>query len=121
MDIQAFLSDPTGIALKGVLLLAFIDFIFGVFAALRDGTFALDAVGAFIRKHLLGRVFPIGVALVAGYYSGEPLLTIPGLAAAAIYVAETAASVKGSLLPPAATEEVEEENPAVTINPIPTD
>jgi hypothetical protein len=120
MDIHAFLADPTGIALKGVLLLAFVDFIFGVFAAARDGSFALDAVGAFIRKHLLGRVFPIGVALALGYYSGEILLTVPGLAAAAVYVAETAASIKGSLLPPAESAATVE-NAALAQNPIPQD
>lgn len=121
MDLTAFLNDPAGLALKGVILLAFVDFVFGVFAALRDGTFALDAIGAFIRKHLAGRVFPIGVALVAGYYSGEALLTVPGLAAAAIYVAETAASVKGSLLPPPDSAKVEATEVAVEVNPVPSE
>jgi hypothetical protein len=99
-----FVASEAGLALKGVILLAFVDFAFGVFAALRDGTFALDAVGAFIRKHLAGRVTPIGLALLAGYLADEPMLLIPGIAAAAIYVAETAGSVKGSLMPPPDSE-----------------
>lgn len=112
-----FLNSEAGLALKGVLLLAFVDFAFGIFAAFRDGTFRLDSVGAFIRKHLMGRVFPIGTALALGYWSGEMLLTIPGLAAAAIYVAETAGSIKTSLVPPGGDEvEVNE-----AVNPIPQD
>jgi hypothetical protein len=118
--LKDFLGDPTGMALKGVLLLAFVDFIFGVFAALRDGTFAMDAVAAFIRKHLMGRVFPIGVALALGYWAGDAFLTVPGLAAAAAYLAETAASVKGSLVPPAESQ-VKELEAEVEVNPIPTD
>jgi hypothetical protein len=114
------MADPAGVALKSVVLVAFVDFAFGVFAALRDGSFALDAVGAFIRKHLAGRVLPIGLALGLGFWSGEVLLTVPGLAAAGIYVAETAASIKGSLLPP--KESIVKEAEAIKMgNPVPVD
>ena len=53
MDIAAFLASPEGLALKAALALAGVDFLFGVYAAIRDGTFALDAIAAFLRKHLL--------------------------------------------------------------------
>ncbi|HSE46791.1 MAG TPA: hypothetical protein VLA89_15830, partial [Gemmatimonadales bacterium] len=80
----------------------------------KDGTFRLDSIGAFIRKHLMGRAFPIGVGLAVGYWAGEPTIL-----AAALYTAETVASIKQSLQPsPPDAEEVEISE---AVNPIPQD
>jgi hypothetical protein len=100
----AFLASPAGLALKAMLLAAFLDFAFGVFAAGKDGTFQLDAVAAFVRKHLLGRVFPIGLLLGAAYLSGDPAMGLAAAGAAAAYTAETFGSIYGSIKPPAESQ-----------------
>ncbi len=119
MDISAFLNDPSGLALKAVLLLAFLGFAFGVFSALRDGSFQLNAIAAFVRKHLMGRVFPVGTLLVAGYYAHDGMLTAAGLTAAAAYTAETAASVVAAVKPMPLDARVE--TVEVDVNPVPQD
>jgi hypothetical protein len=120
MDISAVLASPAGLALKGALALTGVDFLFGVYAASRDGTFAWDAIAAFVRKHLLGRVFPIGTLLVIGYASHDGTMSAAGLAAGAAYVVETAASVYGSINPPAASVSATA-SAGETANPVPTD
>jgi hypothetical protein len=117
-----FLDSQAGLALKGLLIVAFLDFATGAFAALRDGTFALDAIAAFVRKHILGRVAPIGLGLVVGYYGGETgqLFMVGSLAAAAAYVAESAASVLGNINPPRESD-AKADSAAAQLNPIPTD
>ena len=120
MDISGFLASPEGLALKAALALTAVDFLFGVYAALKDGTFALDVVAAFLRKHLVGRVFPIGTLLLIGYYSHSPEMSAAGLAAGAAYLAETAASVYGSINPPPPSVTAEKK-PAEAVNPVPTD
>ena len=117
MDFAAFLASPAGLALKAALAAAFIDFATGSFAALRDGTFALDSIAAFVRKHVLGRVAPITAVLAAGYFSGDQVLIAAAVAMLTAYAAETVASVLGNLNPPKASEAAKE-NP---VNPVPTD
>jgi hypothetical protein len=119
MDLQTFLESPAGLALKAALAAAFLDFATGVFAALRDGTFALDAVAAFVRKHILGRVAPISAVLAAGYFSGDQTLIAAAVAMLVAYAAETVSSVLGNLNPPAPSDAVA--SPAETVNPVPTD
>lgn len=119
--LSEFLNSPAGQGLAAMLAAAFLDFATGSFAALRDGTFALDALAAFLRKHLWGRVAPIGLLLVVGYFGGEgigQLFLAGAVAAAAAYVAETAASVWGNVNPPKPSA-VEEADPATLVNPIP--
>jgi hypothetical protein len=115
-----FLNSDAGLALKGLLIVSFLDFATGSFAALRDGTFALDALAAFVRKHILGRVAPIGTLLVVGYFGGEAgqLFLAGAIAAGAAYVAETAASIWGNVSPPSPTV-VAEANPNAIVNPVP--
>lgn len=115
-EITDILASPAGLAIKGALLAAFLDFAFGVFAAVRDGTFALDAVAAFVRKHLLGRVFPSSLLAIAAYYSKDTAMMIAAGGALAAYTAETLASIYASVRPASGD--------AVTVNesnPIPTD
>jgi hypothetical protein len=122
-ELKAFLDSPAGTGLLAMVAVAFLDFITGSFAALRDGTFTLDALAAFLRKHIWGRVAPIGMLLVFGYFGGETigqLFMASALAAGAAYVTETAASVFGNINPPKAGD-VAEVSIAEEVNPIPTD
>jgi hypothetical protein len=113
MDIQVLLDSPAGIAIKGALVAAFLDFAFGVFAAVRDGTFAVDALAAFVRKHLLGRVLPLSLLSLTGYYTGDPAMIAAAGVALTAYAAETLGSIYGSIRPTAGA-------PA-EVNPIPQD
>jgi hypothetical protein len=115
-----FLASTAGLAVKGALVAAFLDFAFGVFAAFRDGTFAVDAVAAFLRKHLLGRVLPISLLVGAGYLSGDMAMQLAGAAALTAYTTETLGSIYGSIRPPAASE-VQETEVATEVNPVPQD
>ncbi len=76
--------------------LAFLDLILGVLAALRDGTFKLDAIAAFLRSQVLGRVAPATVLILGGIAVHQELLTDAGYAAAALFVAETIGSIIAS-------------------------
>ncbi len=127
-SIQAFLDDPAGLALKAMLLWAFLDFATGTFAAIKDGTFALDVIAAFVRKHLFGRVAPIAALLVAGYYTGDVAIIGGAVTAAVAYTLETMSSVKGNFFPPKKSDvlSAEEEAAGVVlldspVNPVPTD
>src|SRR5262245_61157973 len=118
--LSEFLNSPSGQALVVLLAAAFADFLTGSFAAIRDGTFALDSVAAWVRKHVAGRVLPIGVLLALGYFGGPgvaQLFTAGAIAAAAAYVAETAASILGNLNPPKESDV----KSGTAVNPIPKD
>jgi hypothetical protein len=117
---EAFLQSTAGLAVKGALVAAFLDFAFGVFAALRDGTFAIDAVAAFLRKHLIGRVLPVSLLAGAGYLTGDQVMIAAAAASLTAYAAETLGSIYGSIRPPAASE-VQETEVATEVNPIPQD
>lgn len=123
--LNEFLGSTAGQGLAAMLAAAFLDFATGAFAALRDGTFALDAIAAFLRKHIAGRVLPIATLLVVGYFGGDStigtLFLAGAIAAAAAYVAETAASVWGNVNPPKASAVEETTNPATITNPVPTE
>ena len=123
MDLSDFLNSDAGHGLLAVLVVAFLDFATGVFAALRDGTFALDALGAFIRKHIWGRVAPIGLLLAVGYFGGSAgqLFLAGAIAAAAAYAAESVASIWGNVNPPAVPSTSTAEKLALVINPVPTE
>jgi hypothetical protein len=119
--LQTFIQSQAGAALLAMVGIAFADFLTGSFAALRDGTFALDAVAAFLRKHIWGRVAPIGTLLVLGYFGGDTigqLFMASALAASVAYAAETASSILGNLNPPKESD-VKEETPAAALNPVP--
>ena len=120
--LHEFLNSEAGLGLQGLGILAFLDFATGTFAALRDGTFSADALAAFVRKHLLGRVFPIGTMLVIGYFGGAAGQLVLGgaIAAAAAYVAETASSVLGNISPPKESD-VKDTSAAAALNPVPED
>jgi hypothetical protein len=120
--LAAFLDDPAGLALKAAVIAAAADFLTGTFAALRDNTFALDAVAAWLRKHLMGRVGPLGALLGLHYFGGESgVVFLPiAIAGLAAYALETVASVKANLMPPAPSE-VKEDRAEAIGNPVPTE
>ncbi len=124
--LKAFLDSQAGLALIAMVGVAFADFATGSFAALRDGTFALDALAAFLRKHIWGRVAPIGMLLSLGYFGGEgigSLFLASAIAAATAYAAESASSIIGNLSPPKKSD-IEAAAPATTaelLNPVPQD
>lgn len=113
-----FIGSTAGIAVKGALIAAFLDFAFGVFAAIKDGTFAIDALAAFVRKHLAGRVFPLSLLAFAAYFTNDPLMTAAAAGGLTAYAAETLGSIYGSLNPPKASE-VAARDVDVEVNPIP--
>ncbi len=122
-EFRDFVHSPAGSALIAMVGIAFADFLTGSFAALRDGTFSVDALAAFLRKHIWGRVAPIGTLLAFGYFGGETigqLFMASGVAAAAAYTAETASSILGNLNPPK-SEDIKAASPAAALNPVPTE
>lgn len=123
--LKEFINSDAGKAVVGLLVVAFLDFATGTFAALRDGTFAMDAIAAFVRKHIAGRVAPIATLLIVGYFGGETgqLFLASAVAASAAYVAETASSIWGNLAPPKPSEEpqTKAEAKATDLNPVPTE
>jgi hypothetical protein len=119
-SLTAFLNDPAGLAVKGALIAAFLDFAFGVFAAFRDGTFALDSLAAFVRKHLLGRVLPVSLLAITAYVTGDAAMAAAAIGALGAYTVETLASIYGSVRPPAPSV-VAESKPAEAVNPVPQD
>jgi len=121
-QLREFIASEAGLAVQGLLVVAFVDFVTGTFAALRDGTFAIDAVGAWIRKHIAGRVAPIGTLLVVGYFGGAAgqVVIAGALVAAAAYVTETAGSILGNSTPPAPSD-AKAETAAASVNPVPTE
>ena len=114
-----FFASDAGKAGVLVLVLALVDFVLGVAAAWRDNTFQLDAVAAWLRKHIAGRVFPIWVLLFAGHFTAGiqistpigdlpaqlPLLAI-GTFAALTYIAEIGGSIMSSWGPKRDTQPV---------------
>lgn len=104
--LQAFFESDSGKAVYAVLLITAVDWFTGVAAAIRDGTFQLDSVAAFLRKHIAGRVAPIVGFLVIGYFGDQQALTALGVAGAAAYLAETLGSIKDSWGPGRDTQAV---------------
>lgn len=99
-QLNEFLNSPAGLAVYGALAAAFLDFAFGVYAALRDGVFALDSIAAFLRKHILGRVLPASTLAIIGYFTGNAVMIAAAAAALTAYAAETLASIYSSLQVP---------------------
>jgi hypothetical protein len=113
MDIiKEFFNTPAGQAVLLVAVLAVLDLAIGVIAAVRDNVFQFDAVAAWLRKTLMGRVIPIFGFLLVGHVIGglslsdgvssiiQPgvIITGVGIAGAATYVLEVLASIRESLV-----------------------
>lgn len=118
MDIRIILSEffhtPAGTTIVALFGLAIVDLVLGVIAALRDETFQLQAIDAWVRKTLLGRLLMPTVLLIAGYLLGGiqltgdvttqltspgAWLTTAGLTAAATVLLGLVGSIQESLQP----------------------
>lgn len=99
--IRAFFDSTAGNLALWVVVIPVVDFVLSVAAAIRDDTFQLDAVAAFLRKHIMGRVVPIWILLFLGYVTEDVSLPVIefavletlGIAAATLYLAETIGSI----------------------------
>lgn len=76
--LTGFLESPSGVALKALLVGTLITALLGIFAALRDGTFAWPLVDSFVRSTIWGRVAPVATILIVGYVLDDP--TVNGAA-----------------------------------------
>jgi hypothetical protein len=96
--LQAFFVD---MKFQVALVVIFVDFVLGVIAALKLGTFRLSYLGDFGRNDVLFKLVPWLVVYVAAEFAGHQQLVIPGVdlgvAAGAVYVAMLA-SWTGSIL-----------------------
>lgn len=109
--IAAFFQSDTGRYAALVLVLPIIDWVLGSLAAFRDGTFQLDSLAAFIRKHVAGRVLPIWILMFLGYFTTGlvlpgvdwPLFQTFGTILAIAYIVETIGSIMRSWGPQAAS------------------
>lgn len=96
--IQSFVSDQQFHAVAALIV---IDFVLGVAAALKLGTFALSYVSNFTRNDVLGKVVPFFVLHSFGLVAGSTTIVVPGLDVSrlsdAAWIAVTAALV-GSII-----------------------
>lgn len=99
-DFAAVLGEQLWALTVSLMGLTALRFALGAFAALKDGTFVLSSVGAFLRSQVLGRVFPIlTVAYFAATTSDAVGATLTASAAAmgAAYLAETVGAIQEAL------------------------
>ncbi len=94
---DAFFKTPSGIALQGLFAGAFLVFLLGLFAALRDGTFDLKYIDAFVRSTIWGRIAPVAGALLVGYISDNQVIQLGAIAAAGVVAAGMIGSALDSL------------------------
>jgi hypothetical protein len=90
--------------LYGLLVAAGLDILTGLYAAaVSPGGITWDIVANFVKSHVLQRVAPIFLALVAGVAiggtdsAGGTALIATAAAGGAAYLAETVASIAGNL------------------------
>lgn len=120
--ITQFFETPGGTAIVALFLLAALKFVVGTLAAIRDDVFTADAIGAWLRKDVAGRVLPVFAVMVTAHLAGglsigggEDIitpgnaLTILGLGMAATYVTGALASIRESLEPKPGTRSVPED------------
>lgn len=90
--LRAFFSD---LKLQSAVVLIVLDFGFGVWSALKQGTFKLSYIADFARNDVAFKLAPWGVLYVGALFAGNQQLVIPGIdlgvAATAFYVAIMAA------------------------------
>jgi hypothetical protein len=91
--------------LYGLLIAALLDTLSGIYAAVNAGTFSGQYLAEFVRAHLLQRITPILLGLVAGVavggtdsVAGVGLITAAGAGGVA-YLGETVASIMSNLGP----------------------
>lgn len=89
--------------LYGLLIAAALDTITGLWAAWNSGTLDGNYVAEFVRSHILQRITPIMMAVLAGVAiggtdtAGGTALIATAAAAGAAYLAEVVASIAGNI------------------------
>jgi len=97
--IREFYGSPAGQAAVAVLVVGIADLVLGILAAFRDNVFSIEAVAAWLRSTLSGRILPIWVLLFVGYFAqgiqvaGIPLLLAAGIGAGGLFVTETVGTI----------------------------
>lgn len=102
--VQALTSVFSGLDFQAAVALIALDFVLGVIAAWRLGTFRLSYVADFLRNDVAFKLLPWASLAIAAQFAGSQQIVIPGLdlamIAGAVYVAIVAAwvaSILGSL------------------------
>lgn len=118
--IREFFQTPAGAAVVALFALAGLNFLLGTFAAIRDGVFQLEAIGAWLRKDIAGKVLPATAVLLIGHMLGGltfddgvsgvitpgGIITTIGLGMAATYVLGAIGSLQESLVAKPGTRKV---------------
>ena len=122
MDFSALLTPEMQNLALGLFGLTALRFALGAYAALRDGTFVLSSVAAFLRSQVLGRVFPIMTTAVFAAATENTVLIASAGAIGAAYIAETVGAIQEALSKTAAEEVAAKTVLGTEIgNPVPQD
>lgn len=122
MDITQFVSQEVLTLTMALFGLTGLRLVLGVYSALKDGTFVLSSVGAFIRSQVLGRVFPILTVAYFADASDQAALTATAAALGAAYVAETIGAIQEAVSAAAKVEVAEKTIRSLEVgNPVPQD
>lgn len=105
MNITTVLHDVfSDTQLQTILLLVAVDFVFGIIAAFKLGTFQLSYLSNFARNDVLGKALPWAALEVGAVIAGDAHILIPGFdltntahAAFALIAAALVGSIIGSL------------------------
>ena len=87
-----------------MVIVALLDFVTGVFAAIRAGTFNVDALPVIAQSHGLERIIPIAAVFAVGQIGAMPPICFIADGLLAFYFAETVNSVIGNLSAKAAPD-----------------
>lgn len=119
---KAFLDSPVGISVYTAFALVAVRVILGIYAAAKDNTFTLSAVGSFIRSQILGRVMPFATVSFFAFQSGNVALMTTAGAIGAAFVAESIGAIQESLSETAKNEAARKLEKGMEIgNEVPTD
>lgn len=94
------LTTLTPVQFAAVLVIvAAVDFVSGVFGALRAGNFQWSMLVDIVESHGLNRIIPIGALFAVGVVGNVSALCFAADGLLAAYVVETIVSVNGNLNP----------------------
>ena len=97
MDFSSLLTPEMQALAMSLFALTGVRALLGIYAAVKDGTFVLSSVGAFVRSQVLGRVFPILTVALFASTSGNVALVAAAGATGAAYLAETVGAITEAL------------------------
>lgn len=105
--VQAAFNGITGTAIYGVAILGLLELATGILRAISSAQFTFSLIDVWVRTQLAGRILPIVLVLIAGAAAPDlsvlgltiNILTVTGLAAAAVYAATALTSILGNVNP----------------------